>query len=379
MKIVHIIHTYYPKVGGIEKVVQYLAEEQAKLGHDVMVITSNIDVAGSPEEEKINGVNIIQLRSRKLYYIDLTMPLEEPPIEEIDIIHAYSQNSLFSVIVTEKLAKKLRVKVAFHFMAVDAFKDHPNKFLRLLAPYYERRNTWRALKIADLPLVMSIRDSEILKKKYGDEAIYLPNGVPDYYFTVKKGDPDEFREKFGITQEKIFLFIGRMHGLKGPHILVEALKYVDENVAAVFIGPDGGHLRETLNLAERIGVKDRVYILGFVDEKTKIQALDSAVALILPSVADFVEVYSIVTSEAWAREKPVIASRVGEVPYRIKQYVNGILVDPSEPKMLAEAMLKVANDDKLSGKMGRNGRKNVFSWKKLATRSIELYMQVLEN
>jgi glycosyltransferase involved in cell wall biosynthesis len=379
MRIIHVVHSYFPRIGGIERAVQYLAEEQAKLGHEVMVITSNVEVASSPKEETINGVNVVRLGSRKLLYNDLTMPNEEPPIEGVDIIHAHSQNSLFSITVSKKLKIKAYGKVVFHLMAIDAFKDHPNIFIRLIAPYYGRRNTRAALEIADLPLVRSIRDLEILRKRYGVEAEYLPDAVPDYYFTAEKSDPDRFREKFGIKQEKFFLFIGRMHKLKGPQVLVRALKYVNEDIAAVFIGPDGGYLGKTLDLAEKIGVKRRVYYLGYVDEKTKIEALDSATALVLPSLANYVEVYPMAISEAWAREKPVIASSVGGIPYRVKQGINGLLVNPSDPKMLAEGMLKLLDDEESAKEMGKNGRKDVFSWREIAEKSIQLYEQVLEE
>jgi glycosyltransferase involved in cell wall biosynthesis len=378
LRIVHIIHSYFPKIGGIERAVQYLVEEQVKLGNDVTVLTSNIDVV-SPRVETIRGVNVIRLKSKRLLYNDLTLPIEEPSIKDIDIIHAHSQNSLFSITVSKKLKIKGYGKVVFHLMAIDAFKDHPNIFIRLIAPYYGRRNTRTALEIADLPLVRSIRDLEILRKRYNVEAEYLPDAVPDYYFTAEKSDPDRFREKFGIKQEKFFLFIGRMHKLKGPQVLVRALKYVNEDIAVVFIGPDGGYLGKTLDLAEKIGVERRVYYLGYVDEKTKIEALDSATALVLPSLADHVEVYSLVVSEAWARGKPVIASRVGEIPYRIRQYVNGVLVNPSDPKALAEVILKVAHDDELARKMEKNGRKNVFSWREVAVKSLQLYRRVVED
>jgi len=379
MHVVHIVHSYFPKVGGIERAVQYLAEEQVKLRCEVTVVTSNINVASSPKKETINGVNVVRLRSIKLLYNDLTVPMEEPPIKDADIIHAHSQNSLFSVIIAEKLKNKVRGKVVFHLMAVDAFKSHPNFFIRVLAPYYGMRNTRKALKIADLPLVKSLRDLEILREKYNVEAEYLPDAVPEYYFTSEKEDPYEFRERFRIKQEKIFLFIGRMHKLKGPHILVKALKYVDEDIAAVFIGPDDGYLKKTLDVAERLGVRNRIYTLGYVDEETKIKAIDSAVALVLPSIADHVEVYSLVVSEAWARGRPVIASRVGEIPYRVKQGINGLLVDPLDPKVLAEVMLKLAHDEKLAEEMGRNGRKEVFSWREIALKSIQLYKRVLKS
>jgi len=377
MRIAHLVHTYYPRLGGIERAVQYLAEEQVKLGHEVTVITSDVGLDNIAKEEVIGGVKVIRIRSMKLLYNDLIMPLEEPQVKYVDIVHAHSQNSLFSVIMAEKLKKKLHMKVAFHFMAVNTFRDHPSMFVKVLGPYYGRRNVNRALKISDLILVRSIRDLEILKKAYGVTATYLPDAVPDYYFTVKKGDPDEFRARFGIKQEKIFLFIGRVHKLKGPHILVKALKYVDGNVAAVFIGPDGGYLKETLNLAEKIGVRDKVYMLGFVDEETKIHAFDSAVALVLPSIADYVEVYPMVISEAWAREKPVIGSNVGGIPYRINHGLNGLLVNPSDPKALAEAMKRLANDKELAIKMGKQGKTSVLTWSDVALKSIELYEHVI--
>jgi glycosyltransferase involved in cell wall biosynthesis len=378
MRIVHVVHSYFPRVGGIERAVQYLAEEQVKLGHNVMVLTSNIDVAASPKEETINEVKVTRLRSRRLKYSDLTIPVEEPSIKDVDIIHAHSQNSLFSIIVTSKLKAKTNGKVAFHFMAVEAFKNHPNILVRLFAPYYGRRNTKRALELADMSLVRSIRDLEILKK-YGVEAQYLPDAVPEYYITTEKANPDEFREKFEIKQEKFFLFIGRMHKLKGPHILVKALKYISKDFAAVFIGPNGGYLGKTLGLAKRLGVNDKVYYLGYVDEKTKIEALDSAVALVLPSIADYVEVYPMVISEAWARERPVIASMVGGIPYRVKQGVNGLLINPSDPKMLADVMMKIGNNEELADDLGRTGRKEVFSWREIAAKSIQLYRQILED
>ncbi len=377
MRIIHVVHSYYPKVGGIEKVVQYLAEEQAKMGHCVTVITSNLDAAGSPKAEVINGVEVIRLRSRKLWYNDLLMPIEEPVITDSDVVHVHSQNSLFMVQTAKKLKEKTGSKIVFYFMAVDAFKNHPNLFLRLLAPYYGRRSTREALELADLPLVRSLRDLEILKNAYDVDATFLPDGVQDSLLSSNNRNPEEFRQKFGIKQENFFLFIGRMHKLKGPQILVKALKYAGEDVAVIFIGPDGGYLKQTLNLAKKLGVKERTYMLGYVDEESKIQALDSAVALVLPSIADYVEVYPGVISEAWAREKPVIASSVGGIPYRVKQPVNGILVEPSNPKMLADAMLELVGNDKLAEEMGRNGKADVFSWESIAKKSVELYRHVL--
>ncbi len=379
MRIVHVFHQYYPIIGGMERVVQGLAEAQVTLGHEVGVITSNYGSQKISAEEILNNVHIQRIKAWRLHYPDLTIPRVLPVklLKNADIVHVHAQNSLFSLKILNETFK-LGIKNACYFMAVDTFQSHPSLFVRFFAPYYGKRSINKALKQSNLILVKSLRDLEILKNVYGVEATYLPDAVEYSILISKKENPSEFKQKFGIRQKYFFLFIGRMQKLKGPHILVKALKYVNDDVAAVFIGPDGGYLRETLNLAGKLGVRNRTYMLGYVDEATKIQALDSAVALVLPSIADY-ETYPGVISEAWARGKPVIASRVGGVPYRVKQQENGILVDSSNPKMLADAMLELVGNDRSAEEMGRNGKTEVFSWATIAMKSIGMYEHVLKD
>ena len=73
MRIVHISTLYHPFVGGLEFAVQQVAEEQAKLGHEVLVITS--DASGAPRGiETINGVTIVRVKSVKSRYPYFIIP-----------------------------------------------------------------------------------------------------------------------------------------------------------------------------------------------------------------------------------------------------------------------------------------------------------------
>jgi glycosyltransferase involved in cell wall biosynthesis len=65
--------------------------------------------------------------------------------------------------------------------------------------------------------------------------------------------------------------------------------------------------------------------------------------------------------------------------WRIRQGVNGLLVEPSNPKALAEAMARLAEDEELAEEMGKNGRREVFSWKEIAKKSVQLYKQILRS
>ncbi|MEM1637591.1 MAG: glycosyltransferase family 4 protein [Pyrobaculum sp.] len=374
MIIIHTHHHYWPVVGGLENAVKNLAEEQAKLGHEVHVVTSTYGAQRRPKEEVVNGVYVHRVKAWRPQYPDLTIPREVPReiLKRADVVHAHSQNSLFAVKIAQE-AHRLGTKVAIHYMAVDTLQTHPNPAIRLLGPIYAERNLRIALGIADIHLVRSRRDQEILRRKYGVEPHYLPDAVPTYYLTRPKADSEKFRRRFGIPQDKLFTYVGRIHKLKGPHVLVKALQFLHKDIGVVMAGPDNGYLRAVLELADRLGVRDRLHYLGYVDEDTKIDALDSSIALVLPSVTDYVEVYSIVASEAWARGIPVVASAIGEMPYRVKNSENGLLVPPNDPQELAKAMQKLAENPQEASKMGKAGKEEITTWDEIAKKSIDLY------
>lgn len=376
MRIVHVAHLYYPKIGGIERVVQKLAEEQAKLGHEVHVITSYGTAIGRPAEEVLNNVHVHRVKALRLHYPDLTIPRDfnESLLKRADVVHAHSQNSLFNMIIAKR-AKSLGVKVAVHFMAVDAFRDHPNTLVRIFGPIYGKWTVKEALRIADLKLVKSFRDMMILRDRFkvkADDLHYVPDGVDEELLTMPSLE-SKFRRRYNLNDD-IILFIGRLHPLKGIEVLLKAIPYVikeKRSVKFVLIGP-GDHKRY-IRFACKLGISDKVIFLGFVDEYTKIGAIDSSVCLVLPSICDYVEVYSLVISEAWARGKPVVASSVGEIPYRVKHMTNGILVPPRNPKALAEAILKLLEDRVLATKMGFEGKRKLETWNKVASTLVNLY------
>ena len=373
LKIVHAFHNYYPVLGGLERAIQSLAEELARMGHEVHVITSRFGAEDRPKEEVINGVYVHRVKALRFLFPDLTYPLEhvEKVIRDADIVHGHSQNSLFAVKVVEK-AKSLGVKTAMYFMAVDALYDHPNFFVRLLGPFYANHMLKEALELSDIRLVRSLRDQVILSKKYGVDAAFIPDGVPEWFISHRYGG-EEFRGRYNINYDYV-LYVGRLHPLKGIDVLIKAFRYVVESsidLKLVVIGP--GDLKPYKELAQRLGVDKDVLFMGFVDDETKIDAIDGSLAVVVPSVCDYVEVYPMSISEAWARGKPVVATRVGGIPYRVKHMVNGLLVPPKDPKALAEAIIMLAKNRELAARLGVEGRKEVMTWSEVAVQMLNLY------
>jgi glycosyltransferase involved in cell wall biosynthesis len=274
-------------------------------------------------------------------------------------------------------AKEIGVKTVMHFMAVDALHDHPNPLIRTLGPLYSRWILKKAIQLSDVKLVRSLRDHELLERKYGIRAIYIPDGVPRWFISYRYSGR-MFRERYNLDGDFI-LYVGRLHPLKGVDVLIRAMPYVRKHVdlKLVVIGP--GDQRPYRELAEKLGVKDHIVFLGYVDEETKIGAIDGSLGVVIPSVSSYVEVYPMAISEAWARGKPVIATSVGGIPYRVRHLVNGLLVPPRDPKSLAEAVITLANDKTLSTRLGNIGKSSIMTWDEIANKITEIYERVAEG
>ncbi|MCX8137677.1 glycosyltransferase family 4 protein [Pyrobaculum aerophilum] len=308
---------------------------------------------------------------RLMGYPDLTYPLELPDLfEDADVAHGHSQNSLFTVKMLQH-AKKLGVKTAIRFMAVDALGDHPNPIIRLLSFKCSSAVTKRAVKEFDIHMARSLRDRELLMSRYGARDVhYVPDGVSDHLLNTEHLG-DWFRRIRNIVSDYV-LYIGRLHPLKGIHYLIKAMKIVSDEVknsSLVIIGP--GDQRPYIDLANRLGIRDRVLFLGYVSDREKIGALDASTALVPPSISNYVEVYPMVISEAWARQKPVIATAVGGIPYRNGE--NGIMVPPRDAKTPDNAITTLLTDKELARRLGARGKEYVNSWTQVARETLKLY------
>ena len=373
MRIIHVIHHYWPVVGGIENAVKALAEGMARLGHEVHIVTGTHGAQGRPREEVVNGVYVHRVRSVRLHYPDLTYPLEYPDglLKSADVVHGHSQNSLFVVKIIER-ARRLGARTVMYFMAVDALNDHPSPVVRALGPLYSRPVLKAALRSSDLRLVKSRRDGELLRSRYGVETIYVPDGVDDALLSIPSL-AERFRATYGI-HEPYVVYVGRLHKLKGVDVLIRAIAIAKKEVPelrAVLIGP--GDQRPYKELARSLGVDRDVLFTGYVNEEVKTGAIDASVALVLPSVSNYAEVFSLAITEAWARCKPVIASAVGEIPYRVKHMVNGLLVPPRDPKALAEAIVVLLRDKELGERLGTRGKEGVLTWSQIIGELLRLY------
>lgn len=102
-------------------------------------------------------------------------------------------------------------------------------------------------------------------------------------------------------------------------------------------GPDRAMLHR---LAEELGLTHRIRFLGRLANSDVLRHMSDAFAVIVNSN---VETFSVVTGEALAQGKPVIATRCGG-PQAFITESNGMLIDPMDDDSLSAAMLRICSD-----------------------------------
>ena len=125
----------------------------------------------------------------------------------------------------------------------------------------------------------------------------------------------------------------------------------------------------TLSPAER----ERIHVLGYVDEATKRDIFDATNVFAMPSRTDS---FGIVYLESWLYRKPVIGARAGGVPAVIDDGTDGFLVEFGDVADLSERIDLLIRDRELARRMGERGEEKVlnhYTWDLVFPRIQEVY------
>jgi glycosyltransferase involved in cell wall biosynthesis len=148
-----------------------------------------------------------------------------------------------------------------------------------------------------------------------------------------------------------FLFAGRIVPQKGLGWLLRALCRTSDAIHLDVAG-DGHEREQMMALSTRLGLDGRVTFHGWVDGEKMEGLVASARAVVVPSI--WHEPAGLVSLEAAAHGRAVIASRVGGIPeYATEDYA--LLVAPGDVLGLASALETLAGDASLADRLGRAG------------------------
>ena len=181
------------------------------------------------------------------------------------------------------------------------------------------------------------------------------------------------------------LVVSRLVERKGIGDVVTALARLPGVELVVAGGPPAGELgrdpeaRRLAAVAERVGVADRVRLLGRVG-RADLPALYRSADLVVN--VPWYEPFGIVPLEAMACGVPVVVSAVGGLVDSVVDGVTGVHVPPRRPALLADAVAGLLADPERRAALGATGARRAgrrYGWDRIAGSTQEVYAGLLET
>jgi glycosyltransferase involved in cell wall biosynthesis len=166
------------------------------------------------------------------------------------------------------------------------------------------------------------------------------------------------RERLKLPEK--FLFYPAQFWVHKNHLrLIEAFRGVVDkvpNVSLVLTGKKRDEYNSVMDAADRLGLKEKVHHLGYVEQGDLQAAYQMATALVMPSLFESV---SIPIYEAFQVGTPVIASNVVAIPEQVGD--AGLLFDPMSVTSISDAILRMLSDPAAARQLGENGRARMLA------------------
>jgi glycosyltransferase involved in cell wall biosynthesis len=209
-----------------------------------------------------------------------------------------------------------------------------------------------------------VADAQVIKKQLVEE-----NGIsPDKIDVIGSGvdlskfgpghDGMKFRTEMGYSAETpIIANIGMIRSDKGQMKLMKAARLVLQHrpeARFIFVGQGTGDLWREKRLRRAIydsGLENKILMLGYRWDTPDILA--AANIVVIASLCT--EASPIVLREAFASGRPVVVTKIGDIPEIVEDGENGLMVEPGDSGALATAILRFLSDKELAARCATNG------------------------
>ncbi|MFZ5624789.1 MAG: glycosyltransferase [Gemmatimonadota bacterium] len=354
MRILHLAKYYWPRSGGMARVVQDLAEGSAALGHEVEVVA--VESFGGPRYSRRTRTSVTRAFSfGALGTQEIAPGYVFAAWRRADVVHVHHPHTLADLAT---LARGPRGK-----LVVTQHADSVRSIYRPLARL--------VLRGADAVVVPSRAHLAMSRELAGFEGkvVVIPFGIDETRWNVVPPPPPS---PFARA-----LFIGRLVAWKGVDILLRALERVPNlRLDVVGSGPEAARLK---TLAQALAVSDRVRWFGEYPDEDLPRRMADADFLVLPSVTTD-EMFGLVVLEAMAAGRPVITTAVPSAVREVNQAgETGLEVPIRDVEALAQALHRLASDRELRARMGQAGARRVreqFTRSLMVERHLQLYREL---
>jgi glycosyltransferase involved in cell wall biosynthesis len=388
MRICLVNALFHPFSGGVEKHMYELSRELVRQGVDVTVVTARL--RGTPAYEEIDGVKV-----HRIPCLEIRVPGFYPPPmivapgfvrhlkrldkqHNFDIIHL--QNRFF--IDFDMAALYCRLKKKPFMMTI-----HNARPTGISLPVTVAGSTYDWL-IGRWPFALADRVIAVSEWVRGDIAKYridagkiipVHNGINVDSF--QPSDAKNVRTHYGIGDDPMLLFVGRMITQKGIPYLLDAMPLIlkEHPGAKLLLVGRGSMLKGLKAKVTAMGLEKNVIFSGYMSEEMLTEAYGTCDLFVLPSVW---EVLPIAVLEAMSSGKPVVCTDAGGDREMVRDGINGYVVPMRDPRALAEKVNLVLSDAGMRGRMGAASRRiaeEEFDWKLIAAKTKRVYEELLKD
>jgi glycosyltransferase involved in cell wall biosynthesis len=377
MKTLQMIPAFYPALayGGTVNVAYNISKELAKRGHEVTVYTSDTLDKDSRQKENFAVINDIKVYyfkniSNRLAWARFVLNTGvisalRKNINDFDIIHLHGFRN-FQNIFCYYYAKKHNIP---YVMQAHGDLPYANQKV-LIKKAIDSIIGYRLLHDASKVIALNKTEADQYKKMGVSEnkIEIVSNGIDllEYKCLPEKG---HFRNKHHIhNNEKIILYLGRIHKTKGIDMLVEAYSDLVKDLKEsrlVIVGPDDGHLSELKKQTDELGIEDKVLFTGPLFNRDKLTAYVDADVFVTPKFSGL----PVTFIEACACGLPIITTTEGDDIDWINDNV-GFVVEYDKCSIY-QAVLKILQDEKLWNDFSNNGKNlalQELNWDKIVTK-----------
>jgi glycosyltransferase involved in cell wall biosynthesis len=388
MKIAYFSDTFYPRIDGPSIIVQKLAQNFSKKGHQLMIFVPKYPDVNDSQLNWGKNVTVKRINSIPLVMYPNTRVSSPVSIRTFlslikfkpDIVHYHTEFTLgFAGMTVAKMLRKPLIG-SFHtyYMRPEYLKmygikygtDSIFKILRKQAIWFHNN--------ADVLVTPSTRlKKDLLSWGYKKKISVIHNPITLEVKMLSKAKIENLRRQWNVNKQ-VLLYVGRVSKEKDPDTLIKAFHKLENKECSLLIVGDGPYRRNLEKLTKKLKISNRITFTGAIEHK---QLMNSGIyqiadIFVTPSAS---ENQPMTILEAMAHGLPIIGVNALGVPELVKS--NGLLSEPGDVGAFAKNMQALLSNKKLRLQMGLKSQQMAkeFSVDKVVDKLETLYQKLIDD